>query len=109
MSLLAGIDPRLAAGKLSRPRCDRLLLALRRRKAERSSVAERSMWRAWAKAWGSPAAYKGTMALGRAVARQRVFGPLVRRLPGAQQWVLGRDLPPVRGRTFMEMWERGDV
>lgn len=86
-----------------------MLLALRRRKAERSSVAERSMWRAWAKTWGSPAAYKGTMALGRAVARQRVFGPLVRRLPGAQQWALGRELPPVRGRTFMEMWERGDV
>ena len=67
-----------------------LLLGLRRRNAPSSSRTTRLAWQAWARVWGRPAAYRGSVRLA-ALARPLV-GPAAR-LPWLRTHAAGRTLP----------------
>jgi L-lactate dehydrogenase complex protein LldF len=67
-----------------------LLLGLRRRNAPSSSRTTRLAWQAWARVWGRPAAYRGSVRLA-SIARPLV-GPAAR-LPWLRTHATGRTLP----------------
>ena len=65
--------------------------------------SERTLWRAWAKAWSSPRAF----ALSGAAAGLRPPQALVP--PPFRNWAKDRELPKREGATFRARWKRGEV
>ncbi|MCH2241520.1 MAG: formamidopyrimidine-DNA glycosylase, partial [Aquabacterium sp.] len=82
---MAGIDPRLPAGRLSRPRCDRLLDAVRTVLRRAVEVGGSSL-RDFKDAHGDPGAFQlETRVYGREGQPCRVCGSPVRRIVQAQR------------------------
>ena len=65
--------------------------------------SERTLWRAWARAWSSPTAF----ALSGAPAGLRPPQALVP--PPFRAWAKDRELPKREGATFRARWARGEV
>jgi L-lactate dehydrogenase complex protein LldF len=75
----------------------RLLLHLRSEIAPRKgSVAERLVFKMWAKTMTNPTLYKLSSVAGRVV--QRVF-------PISRAWTSGRDLRPIESKSFHDLWK----
>lgn len=83
-----------------------LLLASRRRKAAHAPSLTRAAWAGWAAAWSRPLTYRASLkaaALGRPLTRFASATPVLK------AWAQGRSMPVPAPRSFMQMWNAGEV
>lgn len=84
---------------------DNLLVSLRRRQIEAgSSRVERSALKAWAAGFVRPKQLKRGIGLARTV--QSLLGPRFSLLPGVRRWAIGRNIPTLAPKTFVEAFDR---